>query len=142
MRTISTEYSEPVPSESFTLPLPVVLDVTQPDTSTLMLLLYPIGIPVFFRQVLRNRPTAITSRDPRAPISQLNDTIAPYAFLFFAYKAGDKMSYLAEVYDSVRRIMLCGLVVFMGRTSVQRCMGGFLCSLIYLFVSREYMPYV
>jgi hypothetical protein len=109
--------------------------------ASLMIIAYPIGIPLFFFALLRSRCLAITTRDPKAPYGKLDPALKPYAFLFFAYKPGNQTCYLAEVYDSVRRIILCGLVVFMGRTPVERCMGGFICSLVFLYISREYMPF-
>jgi hypothetical protein len=100
-----------------------------------MLALWPIGVPLLFCVALLYHRHEISGRDTDAPLCRRT---APLRFLFEMYKPEN---YLAEVRDCVRRITLCGLVVFLGETPVERAYWGFLLSIGFTITFREYMPF-
>jgi hypothetical protein len=100
-----------------------------------MIIVWPIGIPALFAWVLHNHRDQIVNRNTGAP---LLEQIAPMRFLFEMY---NHENYMADVYDTVRRIMLCGLITFMGRTPLHRASSGFCVSVLFTIVSREYHPF-
>jgi len=103
--------------------------------ASLMILVYPILVPLGFYRLLTANGQAITTRKPN---TQMPAQLKPLSFLFVTYKAS---CYRAEVLDCYRRITLCGLIVFLGGTSVSRCAWGLVLSQAFIIAFREYMPF-
>jgi hypothetical protein len=117
------------------------------------IIVYPIGIPLYFLYQLGvwgfdPCPTAgccITFGNDRystlrAGKASADPKLRSRRLLYEAYIPERSPWY--EFADSLRRILLTALVVFMGETSAQRAAAGCMVSLISLAFVREAAPYV
>ena len=94
----------------------------------------PIGIPLCFFSVLWVNRQAISSRDASQPCPPELNHIA----IIFRDYTNESMYW--EVVESVRRLLLSSVVVFMGRTSPARCVWGTILSLFFAVLCSEVQP--
>lgn len=100
-----------------------------------MMFIYPFGIPTLFavllcchREALKDNPGA---RDA-------NPTIKPFADLWQPYRTD---SYMFELLEYLRRILLAGTVVFLFPNTAAQIAVTFMVELVFFVVSVFLLPY-
>eukprot|EP00620_Florenciella_sp_RCC1587_P002415 CAMPEP_0182600144 /NCGR_PEP_ID=MMETSP1324-20130603/90840_1 /TAXON_ID=236786 /ORGANISM="Florenciella sp., Strain RCC1587" /LENGTH=852 /DNA_ID=CAMNT_0024818055 /DNA_START=113 /DNA_END=2671 /DNA_ORIENTATION=- len=105
--------------------------------TALMIMVYPIGVPLSFYALL-SRPTTlrkIKTRQRHQPRSKRMQTLH---FLYGSYKPSHPR---AEIVISLWRITMCGLIVFMGETPAIRACSSFIIAGVSAICFREYYPF-
>lgn len=100
--------------------------------------IFPIGIPLGFLAVIYSNRQAISCRDISQPCPP---ELKHIAILFEHYRNGSTSIYW-EVIESVRRLLLSSVVVFMGRTSPARTTWGALLAIFFAVLCGEVQPCV
>jgi hypothetical protein len=102
--------------------------------ATCTIAIYPVGIPLMFFVVLRSNRKVISSRDDSLPCPA---EVKHISMLFNSYTS---KSMYWEVVESVRRLLLSSLVVFMGTSSSARTTWGALLAIVFAVVCAEVQP--
>ena len=111
----------------------------------LMIAVYPLGIPLtyacllfcFRRLVNPLGCDELTAMRIRRELKDTNPRLRAIEFLFSCYRPG---AYGFEVFESVRRIAMTGLIRYVAKTSGPP-VAGILLSLVSIIVFREISPY-
>ena len=112
----------------------------------IMIFIYPIGIPLCYAFVLARSRRLINplgcsdelhGMRVRRELQNTHPELRAIDFLFSCYRPG---AYAFEVFDSVRRIAMTGLVRFAAKTTGPP-VAGILLSLVSVVVFREVQPY-
>ena len=111
----------------------------------LMIAIYPIGIPLVyacllfcFRRLINPLGCdELTAMRIRRELKDTNPRLRAIEFLFSCYRPG---AYGFEVFESVRRIAMTGLIRYVKKASGPP-VAGILLSLVSIIVFREISPY-
>ena len=114
-------------------------------TAFLMIVIYPVGIPLLYACVLfcfrrLINPSGcdeLMAMRVRQELKDRNPRLRAIDFLFSCYRPG---AWWFEVFESVRRIAMTGLIRYVKKTSGPP-VAGIVLSLISVIVFREVTPY-
>ena len=102
--------------------------------ATCAIIIFPVGIPFVFSLILWSNRKAISSRDASQPCPV---DLKHIAILFEHY---DTSAMYWEVVESVRRLLLSSVVVFMGTSSSARTTWGALLAIVFAVTCGEVVP--
>lgn len=101
-----------------------------------MILLYPIGIPVFYGTILFNNREILQRR--RHQSEKLSADLEMTADLWKQYKPG---RYYYEVVECARRVTLTGVVVFIYPNTAAQVAVTLVLAFVFVMVSESLAPY-
>ena len=103
--------------------------------SSLMLLVFPIGIPLMFAALVWKHRAAIVDCDRSKPCPA---EIRHISILFVHYSNGASVYW--ESAECIRRLLLSSVIIFTGKSSEARCSWGAILAIIFAVVCGELQP--